>query len=322
MFLETLPNNMWWCRWCLTFFLKGFWRRDSTIFFNYLISLFAKSFPEVHPFIFTAGFYITGRSLFQCLMCVERYLAVVHPVTFLKNKLFCSAVSWFTALSSCFLVCLLYWNIMFMCYFLLQLLLFLSVNLFCSVSVLWALKKPGPGERGKERKEDNHMKRRAFYLILITTVTMFTIFVPVIIAGFLYILSPQKVSIFTSFSLPCFITPVFFLQPVLYLKRVGQLSYLCCWSFLNGILFVLIFIITFFSPPDKWSYMVLLIIITTNLSLDLWSVRDKESPSQISRCLPVCNLLKTETPSSVWSERMTCLLVFYFSGFSAIFSFS
>ncbi len=54
------------------------------------------------------------------------------------------------------------------------------------------------------------MKRRAFYLILIITVTMFTIFVPVIIAGFLYILSPQKVSIFTSFSLPCFITPGFF----------------------------------------------------------------------------------------------------------------
>ncbi len=29
---------------------------------------------------------ITGRPLFQCLMCVERYLAVVHPVIFLKYK--------------------------------------------------------------------------------------------------------------------------------------------------------------------------------------------------------------------------------------------
>ncbi len=33
-FLETLPNNMWWCRCCLTMFLKVFWARDSTIFSN------------------------------------------------------------------------------------------------------------------------------------------------------------------------------------------------------------------------------------------------------------------------------------------------
>jgi len=32
------------------------------------------------------GNIITIRPLFQCLMCVERYLAVVHPVTFLKYK--------------------------------------------------------------------------------------------------------------------------------------------------------------------------------------------------------------------------------------------
>ncbi len=35
---------------------------------------------------FLIGLYITGRPLFQCLICVERYLAVVHPVTFLKYK--------------------------------------------------------------------------------------------------------------------------------------------------------------------------------------------------------------------------------------------
>ncbi len=34
IFLETLPNNMWWCRGCLTNFFKVFWPRDSTIFCN------------------------------------------------------------------------------------------------------------------------------------------------------------------------------------------------------------------------------------------------------------------------------------------------
>ncbi|XDV31836.1 hypothetical protein PO909_002785 [Leuciscus waleckii] len=67
--------------------------------------------------IFSSGFVITGRPLFQCLICVERYLAVVHPVTFLK-----------------------------------------------------ALKQSGPGERRREK--ENCMKRRAFYIILITTIPL------------------------------------------------------------------------------------------------------------------------------------------------------
>ncbi len=32
--LENLPNNTWWCRCCLTIFLKVFWPQDSTIFCN------------------------------------------------------------------------------------------------------------------------------------------------------------------------------------------------------------------------------------------------------------------------------------------------
>ncbi len=32
VFLETLPNSMWWCRGCLIIFFKVFW--DSTIFCN------------------------------------------------------------------------------------------------------------------------------------------------------------------------------------------------------------------------------------------------------------------------------------------------
>jgi len=41
----------------------------------------------------------SGCPLFQCLMCVERYLAVVHPVTFLKYKplryrVICSVIVW------------------------------------------------------------------------------------------------------------------------------------------------------------------------------------------------------------------------------------
>ncbi len=54
---------------------------------------------------FLYGLTFNGRPLFQCLMCVERYLAVVHPVTFLKFKplryrVICSILVWVTSFVS------------------------------------------------------------------------------------------------------------------------------------------------------------------------------------------------------------------------------
>ncbi|XP_067231463.1 chemokine XC receptor 1-like [Chanodichthys erythropterus] len=133
--------------------------------------------------LFLVGIITTGRPLFQCLMCVERYLAVVHPVIFLKYKplryrVICSAVAWIIILGSC--LCNLYtivphYNV-HMWFLSVQFLLFFFIQLLCLVAVLRALKQSGPGERGRE--EENHMKRRAFYLILITIVTMVITYVP------------------------------------------------------------------------------------------------------------------------------------------------
>ncbi|XP_056114205.1 chemokine XC receptor 1-like [Rhinichthys klamathensis goyatoka] len=127
---------------------------------------------------FLMGLGITGRPLFQCLICVERYLAVVHPVTFLKYKplryrVICCTAVWIITLGSCIFSMFLSLNtIEQTCFFSTQFLLFLSIQLFCLVAVLRALKQSGPGERGRERNEENHIKRRAFNVILITTVNM------------------------------------------------------------------------------------------------------------------------------------------------------
>ncbi|XP_056301820.1 P2Y purinoceptor 8-like [Danio aesculapii] len=137
------------------------------IWFSHLTTVFGFS-------QFFIGLGVTGRPLFQCLICVERYLAVVHPVTFLKYKplryrLICCAVAWIIVLGFC--MCGMYGLLeedrYFYSWFLsIQFLLFLSLQLFCLVAVLRALKQSGPGER---KKEENYMKRRAFHLILITT---------------------------------------------------------------------------------------------------------------------------------------------------------
>ncbi len=188
--------------------------------------------------LFAMGLTITGRPLFLCLICVERYLAVVHPVIFLKYKplrykLFCTAVAWFIVLGSC-LFSMFTGNAHVHVYrggILLQFLLFFSVNLFCCLAVLITLKKHGPGERVRKREEENHMKRRAFYLILIITVTMVFMYAPVILSTFFYLLSSQDISMLLTFSSLCFILAGF-VQPVLYFHRAGKLPFFCwSWSF-------------------------------------------------------------------------------------------
>ncbi|XP_056587668.1 chemokine XC receptor 1-like [Triplophysa dalaica] len=183
---------------------------------------------------FLSGLGITGRPVFQCLMCVERYLAVIHPVTFLKYKplryrLICSSAAWFITLVSC--SCCMFSTIslkhaFFVGFYSVQFPVFLSIQLFCCLAVLRALKQSGPGERGREREEENHRKRRAFNIIFITTVNFIVIYLPFATSGFCFILSNHHIveldlAFFFLFSFAGFV------QPVLYLHRAGKLRYLC-----------------------------------------------------------------------------------------------
>ncbi|XP_042567362.1 C-C chemokine receptor type 8-like [Cyprinus carpio] len=180
--------------------------------------------------LFLVGIIISGRPLFQCLMCVERYLAVVHPVTFLKYKplryrVICCIVSWIIILGSC-LCCIftiLLHYIVHMWFLSVQFLVFFLIQLFCLVAVLRALKQSGPGERGRERGEENHMKRRAFNLILITTVTMVITHVPYCISGFITIITEKRFDAQWVPGLFCYVLAGF-VQPVLYLHRARKLS--------------------------------------------------------------------------------------------------
>ncbi len=97
--------------------------------------------------LFFQGLGITGRPLFQCLICVERYLAVVHPVTFLKYKplryrVICCTAAWIFSvgfyLFSMFILVLLS-EMSYTWFYIVLFLLFLFIQLFCLVAVLRAL---------------------------------------------------------------------------------------------------------------------------------------------------------------------------------------
>ncbi|XP_067280757.1 hydroxycarboxylic acid receptor 2-like [Pseudorasbora parva] len=151
---------------------------NCLMFILNLLSLFFSSLTNTK--LFLQGLCVTGRPLFQCLICVERYLAVVHPVTFLKYKplryrVICCTAAWIITLGSC-LCCMIIliskYNLAFTWFYTLQFLLLLFIQLFCLVAVLRALKQSGPGER----EEENHTKRRAFHIILISTVSIIIIY--------------------------------------------------------------------------------------------------------------------------------------------------
>ncbi|XP_043072435.1 uracil nucleotide/cysteinyl leukotriene receptor-like [Puntigrus tetrazona] len=178
---------------------------------------------------FLRGLVITGSPLFHCLICVERYLAVVHPVTFLKFKplryrVICCTVAWIITLGSC--LCCIFTvdhRYIYVWFFSLQYLLFFFIQLFCLVAVLRALKQSGPGERGREKEVENHMKKRAFRIILITIVTMVVIYVPFTIVGFSVIVTQHNIMALFYFALACNMLGCF-VQPVHYLNHAGK-----CW---------------------------------------------------------------------------------------------
>jgi len=199
-----------------------------------LRSLFAsmlKIFPRFWSLVmFLSGFVITGR-FFHCLVCLERYLAVVHPVTFLKYKplrykVACSILTWLMIaiycvfsliIRNCFMPIFIY-------FYIIQFFFFISINLFCCVAVLRALKQSGPGERAREREEKNHMKRRAFHLILITTGTLSLMHVPSLFVAFQHILPIARIPELDSVSLTCFVLPGL-VHPFLYIRRVCKLPF-------------------------------------------------------------------------------------------------
>ncbi len=184
--------------------------------------------------LFLIGLTFTGRPLFHCLICVERYLAVVHPVTFLKYKplryrVICCTVAWSINLGSC----LFYMynstseNTQANAWFsTVQLTLVFSIQLFCLVAVLRALKQSGPGERGKERENESPMKRRALYIILITTVTMIILYFPFAITGFSVLFTADSSPSVWFTGLTCFILAGF-VHPLLYLHRAGKFNCPC-----------------------------------------------------------------------------------------------
>lgn len=113
-----------------------------------------------------------GEAFFHVLTAVERYLAVVHPVTYLSSRSergikirnICIGCVWLI----CFTLTGLQ-NAQIISVIVDYVLVFaaLLVICFCSISVLYILNRPGPGEKTQSWGRSSKPKIKAFYIVML-----------------------------------------------------------------------------------------------------------------------------------------------------------
>ncbi|GLD68574.1 uncharacterized protein AKAME5_001988700 [Lates japonicus] len=147
---------------------------DAMNFYSYFTSI-----HEIFSVTSFLGFYVWyGQMLFPVMTCVDRYVAVVHPITYLRLRQgvrvhirnISTVCVWLLGFEGPGLQFLMeeYSNrivIASAC----QMVFFLMAMLFCSLSVLRVLIRPRPGEVGGERMRIHQSKQRAFRTIMIIT---------------------------------------------------------------------------------------------------------------------------------------------------------
>ncbi len=200
------------CGISLTIFLPGTLlnKRVVILISNYLCSTF-----------------LVGRPLFQTIFCIERYLAVVHPLVYLKYTKALKAKVLFVGLV--WLIIMMFGLYTVDSYPKLPLWMFLGINLgtlvacsSCSVMILWVLKRPKPGE-GKEKEGAYQLKRKAFVVVTVILITL--------VFGYGTVSSVIILRDQLSYNIFCLVIglgwwtllPSSAIQPYLYLSKINRL---------------------------------------------------------------------------------------------------
>lgn len=139
---------------------------------NFLIMSGRVLFHQASQFLWKIliSFVTFGNPLFHCYICVERYMAVQHPITFLKYRpvryrVQVLAPAWMALLIFCgasFAHCgerlgNLPQFLVAQC---ISLVPFFLINSFCCVSILKALSRPSPGNKSTDIKKHSGEKQK------------------------------------------------------------------------------------------------------------------------------------------------------------------
>ncbi|KAG9277392.1 hypothetical protein AMEX_G7397 [Astyanax mexicanus] len=176
------------------------------------------------------GTCMPARYLFQCWVCVERYMAVIHPVTFLRFKplryrVACSASAWACALAMGITSMFTFPGLPYAPFGLLYLFIFLLDSL-CCVSILNGLLRPGPGDR--EKDEMNAAKKKAFKIVCLNLLTFLIQTIPIVCSfGLDGVLAPDHFFLAVAIGMTINIGAGF-IHPIFVLYKAGKLTFLKC----------------------------------------------------------------------------------------------
>ncbi|MBN3303709.1 GPR35 protein, partial [Amia calva] len=128
-------------------------------------------------FLFLKNINFFGGPLYRACLCVDRYIAVLHPITYMtfkgpRYRMACSAVAWIITLSLCTLQSLhliRFDEIEGIAAFYIV----VPVMGFCNISILRALRQSGPGSEGI-----HPMKKKAFKTVLVILLIMLVNYLP------------------------------------------------------------------------------------------------------------------------------------------------
>lgn len=188
---------------------------------------------------FFGAFSMSVRPLFQMCVCVERYLAVLRPLLFLRFKapsyrLAVSALVWLIVLGVCVSSVMSLDAFPIWIYGPMFLLVYV-VDVFCCMSVIWTLSRPTPGDRhgqtgrGTEEGGMQAVKKKAVRVMLINCLALMVHTLPFCITFFVTMawksLSYRGASIST-----LFIVAAGFIQPMISIWRAVKTPVLMCLS--------------------------------------------------------------------------------------------
>ncbi len=201
---------------------------------------------------FLIGLSWTFRPLIQMCMCIEQYLAVIHPVIFLRCKGFqyriaSAAAAWLVALGNSSRLVSFKRNFFRDHVYFLFFCIAVITTSFCSVSVLCALVRPGPGDRNNVRNNktdrgravENQQKRKAFRIISHILVSILVCYFPLVVTYFMCIADIVSTQFFLCEVVPPFLSITVitvFISPLFRMHSEGHLKHIMCFSKLKGYL--------------------------------------------------------------------------------------
>ena len=190
--------------------------------------------PVSHSNTMFVGLYFfnftwCGQMCFHIFTCVDRYLAVVHPITYLslrnergiRIRSIIIACAWLLSMIGMYLMLMesVYTTLAF-CLSLSS----ITIVSYCSLSVLRVLIRPRPGGQGNDREPIDQSKQRAFRTIVTILGVLALRFTLSLVWAVLYALDDGMTCVIVNIEV-WFNLPSSLVLPLLFLHRAEKLAF-------------------------------------------------------------------------------------------------